>query len=116
MFLVCIEYESFLSEQLRTYATKYRPHLNLFNTLYTVCFMHGLSIYKIKNMSPHSFFHNLNFPDIALVFNVKLKQLLSSSSFYILILVIDHDLKPFRKRENLFVFPSCNKILEDIFW
>ena len=67
-------------------------------------------------MSPYSFFHNLNFPDIALVFNVKVKQLLSSSSFYIQILVIDNDLNLFRKRENLFVFPSCNKILEDTFW
>ena len=33
---------------LRTYATKYFPCWNLFNSLHTVCFMHGLSIYEIK--------------------------------------------------------------------
>ena len=35
---------------LRTYATKYFPYWNIFNTLHTVCFMHGLSIYQIKRI------------------------------------------------------------------
>ena len=33
---------------LRTYATKYFECWNLFNTLHTVCLMHGLSNYEIK--------------------------------------------------------------------
>ena len=33
----------------RTYATKYFPCLNLFNTLHTVL-MHGLSIYELKRI------------------------------------------------------------------
>ena len=32
------------------------------------------------------------------------------------ILIITHDIKLFRKSENLFVFPSRDKILNDIVW
>ena len=39
-----------------------------------------------------------------------------TSRIVILILIIAHDLKLFRKREKLFVFPIRNKILHDIFW
>ena len=49
------------------------------------------------------------------VLNIKLKYLWSPSSFFILILIIAHDLKLSRKRENGFVFPTCVKILHDIF-
>ena len=35
---------------LRTYATKYFPHCNIFTTLHTVCFMYGLPIYEIKRI------------------------------------------------------------------
>ena len=41
---------SFLSGALRTYATKCFPHWNFFNTLYTTCFMFGLSIFVIKKL------------------------------------------------------------------
>ena len=50
-------YQMTLSLRLRTYATKYFPHCNIFNTLHSVCFMHGLSIYEIKRIC--SIFHNL---------------------------------------------------------
>ena len=60
--LDCIDYwslPSFLTfPTLRTYATKYFTQWNLFNTLHTVCFMHGLSIYNKKDMSLCSFFRN----------------------------------------------------------
>ena len=38
------------NHKLRTYATKYFPYLNIFNTLHIVCFMGGLSIYEIKRI------------------------------------------------------------------
>ena len=37
-------------------------------------------------------------------------------SFFMLMLIITHDIKLFRKSENLFVFPNRDKILIDIFW
>ena len=40
----------------------------------------------------------------------------SPSRFFILILIITHNIKLFRKCENLFIFTSCDKILKDIFW
>ena len=49
------------------------------------------------------------------VLNIKLKYLQSPSSFFILILIIAHDLKLSRKCENVLVFPSRVKILHDIF-
>ena len=39
------------------------------------------------------------------------KKLLSPSRFFFLILIITHDIKLYRKSENLFVFPSRGKIL-----
>ena len=39
---------------LRTLATKYFPRWNLFKTLQTVCFKHGLSIYEIKSICHHA--------------------------------------------------------------
>ena len=36
--------------RLRTHATKYFPHWHLFNTLHTVCFIHGQSIYEINRI------------------------------------------------------------------
>ena len=47
---------------------------------------------------------------------IKLKYLLSPSSFFILILIIAHDLKLSRICKSLFVFPSFIKILHDTFW
>ena len=45
---------------LRTYATKYFPYGNIFNTLHTVCLIHGLSIYEIKRICHRAyFFQNL---------------------------------------------------------
>ena len=44
----------------RTCGTKYFMHVNRFNTLHTVCFMHGLSIYEIEKIChPVLFFINL---------------------------------------------------------
>ena len=39
-----------LINDLRTYATKYFPCWFHLNTLHTVCFMHGPSIYEIKRI------------------------------------------------------------------
>ena len=50
------------------------------------------------------------------ILNIKLKYLQSPPSFFILVLIIAHDLKLSRKCENVFVFPSHVKILHDIFW
>ena len=36
--------------------------------------------------------------------------------FFFIIFIIAYDLKLFRKCENLFVIPSRDKILHDIFW
>ena len=36
--------------QVRTYATKYFPYRNLFNTSYMVCFVYGLLIYELKGI------------------------------------------------------------------
>ena len=46
---------------LRTYVTVNISHVEIcsINTLHIVCFMHGLSIYEIKKVSPCSVFHNL---------------------------------------------------------
>ena len=41
---------------LMAFATKYFPHWNLFNTLHTFCFMHGLSIYEIKKICHRAHF------------------------------------------------------------
>ena len=46
---------------LRTYATKYFPHWNILNTLHTVCFMHGLSIYEIKRICHHAYFFRISY-------------------------------------------------------
>ena len=46
---------------LRTYATKYFPHWNIFNTLHTVCFMHGLSIYEIKRICHRAYFFRISY-------------------------------------------------------
>ena len=75
-------------------------------------------------MSPNSIFHNITwnfsafykFSETIQVLNIKLKYLLSPSSFLILILTIAEDLKLSRKCENIFVFPIHLKILYDIFW
>ena len=50
------------------------------------------------------------------VLNIKLKYLYSPSSFFIVILILAHDLKLSRKCANLFGFLSRVKILHDIFW
>ena len=50
------------------------------------------------------------------VLNIKLKYLLSPSSFFILTLIIAHDLKLSRKCDNVFALQSRVKILPDIFW
>ena len=46
---------------LRTYATKYFPYWNIFNTLHTVCFMHGLSIYEIKRICHRAYFFRISY-------------------------------------------------------
>ena len=46
---------------LRTYATKYFPCWNMFNTLHTVCFMHELSIYKIKRICHRAYFFRISY-------------------------------------------------------
>ena len=46
---------------LRTYATKYFPYWNTFNTLHTVCFMHGLSIYEIKRICHRAYFFRISY-------------------------------------------------------
>ena len=45
---------------LRTYATKYFPCWNMFNTLHTVCFMYGLSIYLIKRICHRAYFFRIS--------------------------------------------------------
>ena len=65
----------------------------------------------------HGSFHNLTWKfqhltNFLKVLDIKLKHLLSSSSFFILIMIIGHDLK----LSKIFVFPSRVKILHDIFW
>ena len=73
-------------------------------------------------MSPLSIFHNLTwkfsafhkFSEKIQVLNIKLKYFLSPSSFFILVLIIAHDLKLSRKRENVLFFSSRVKILHDI--
>ena len=84
--------------------------------------MHGLSIYEIKMICHHaelshygSYQHLTIFLKITEILNIKLKTL-SSPSFFILILIIAHDLKLSRKCEKELVFPSRVKILHDIFW
>ena len=47
--------------QLRTYATKYFPCWNIFNTLHTVCFIHGLSIYVIKRTCHCAHFFKISY-------------------------------------------------------
>ena len=47
--------------QLRTYATKYFPHWNIFNTLHTVCFMHGLSIFELKRICHRAYFFRITY-------------------------------------------------------
>ena len=54
--------ETFVWNCLRKYANKYFPHWNLFNTLHTVCFMHGLSIYEIKRICQHAHFFIIQAP------------------------------------------------------
>ena len=49
------------SLHLRTYATKYFPYWNIFNTLHTVCFMHGLSIYEIKMICNRAYFFRISY-------------------------------------------------------
>ena len=46
---------------LRTYATKYFPCLNIFNTLHTVCFMHVLSIFGIKRICHRAYFFRISY-------------------------------------------------------
>ena len=46
---------------LRTYATKYFPYWNIFNTLHTVCFMHELSIYEIKRICHRAYFFRISY-------------------------------------------------------
>ena len=66
-------------------------------------------------MSACSFFHNLmwkfsafgQFSGYNPIFNAKLKLLLLSSSFLILILITAHDLKLFRKREKYYLFSQA---------
>ena len=50
-----------LKPVLRTYATKYFPYWNIFNTLHTVCFMHGLSIYEIKRIYHRAYFFRISY-------------------------------------------------------
>ena len=49
------------SKSLRTYATKYFPHWNIFNTLHTVCFMHGLSIFELKRICHRAYFFRITY-------------------------------------------------------
>ena len=50
-----------ISHTLRTYATKYFPCWNFFNTLHTFCFMHGLSIYEIKRICHRAYFFRISY-------------------------------------------------------
>ena len=76
---------------LRTYATKYFPHWNLFNTLHTVCYMHRLSIYKIKRICHRAHFfinsyrrfqHLVKFLDITQVFKVNFNYCFWPQAFF----------------------------------
>ena len=51
----------FIDNILRTYSTKYFPYWNIFNTLHTVCFMHGLSIYEIKRIYHRAYFFRISY-------------------------------------------------------
>ena len=119
-------YNSITINNLRTYATKYFPCWNLFNTLHTVCFMHGLSIYEIKSICHHAYFfiipsgsfqHLTNFLNrwkniISPKFRAKIAVIFSQ----LLSINLTQNLKPFGKCASLFIFPSFDKILHDIFW
>ena len=67
---------------------------------------------KQKDMSPRSIFLLSDMEDCSIlhIFR-KNSSPLKLSSFFILILIITHDIKLFRKCETLFVFPSRDKIL-----
>ena len=87
--------------------------------------MYGLSIYEIKRIYHHAQFFIISWNFSAFckffgkktqVLNIKLKYLLSPSSFFILILINAHDLKLSRKCENVFVFPSRVELLHVIYF
>ena len=46
---------------LRTYATKCFPYSNIFNTLHTDCFRHGLSMYEIKRICHRAYFFRISY-------------------------------------------------------
>ena len=110
------------------YATKYFQCWNLFNTLHTVRFMHGLSIYEMKIIchcvyffiiSYGSFQHLTKFlnrwksntsPEYRAKTVVIFSQLLSFT------LSFAHGFKLVRNCASLFVLPSCDRIPNDIFW
>ena len=111
---------------LRTYTTKYFTCWKLFNTLHTVCFMHGLSTYEIKRIchraylfitSSRNFQHLTNFLNIwknntCLTYRAKIVVIFSQ------LLSINLNYYPWPKtlRNCLFVISSFDKILHDIFW
>ena len=113
---------------LRTYATKYFPCWNIFNTLHTVCFMHGLSIYEIKRICHHAYFFTISYGSFQHLTNFlkiwkknaspkyRPKSVVIFSQLLFLTSISAHDIKPFRKCASL-VFITCfDKILHDIFW
>ena len=52
---------NFKRNSLRTYVTKNFPCWNIFKTLHTVCFIHGLSIYEIKRICHRACFFSISY-------------------------------------------------------
>ena len=55
----CVRFLRYLRTYM--YATKYFPCWNMSNTLHTVCFMHGLSIYEIKRICHCAYFFIISY-------------------------------------------------------
>ena len=100
----------------------------MFNTLHTVCFVHGLSIYEIKMICHRAYFFRISYGSFQHLTNFqKIKNSDASPKYRAKTVVIFSQLlsfnlnywtclKPFRKCASLFVIPCFDKILYDIFW
>ena len=95
----------------------------MLNTLHTVCFMNGLSIYEIKRIchrayffriSDGSFQHLTNFLKV-LNDNPGSKYRAKTVVIFRQLLSFAHDHNLLRKCASLFVIPCCDKILHNIF-
>ena len=63
-----------------------------------------------------SFQHLTNFLKTPISLILRLDSCNRHPASFFTILIITHNIKLFKKSENLFVFPSSAKILNDIFW